>query len=464
MKCSQILNLNLDYDPEISHITQDSRDVRKGSLFFCSKTGEQGRAYLRDAKARGAAVCICAEPQEGCLFSENVRRDYALACSRFWGNPEKKLKLIAVTGTNGKSSVAWILQHILQNCGLIGTICNRFGDVEIPAVYTTPDASQLYPLLAQMAAAGCEYVVMEASSQAIVQQRLAGLTFELGIFTNLSRDHLDQHGTMEEYFSVKRSIFTRCKCGLTSADNDFGLILREEDKLTSYSLYSNDKTTSDYWVSELQKNPSESHFYLEKRGEKVPVSLKIPGEFSVSNAVAALAAANMLGVPLPEAATALGSCTGIPGRVQCISVRDFTVIIDYAHTSDGLENVLKMTENLHFKRIFAVFGCAGERDRGDRKAMVEMVLRYAEKAVFTADNPREEPWEQICGDVPQNEHLLRIYDRAEAIEMALGWCGKGDVLLLLGKGHESYQALPGRSVYFSELECLREWQKKQPEY
>ena len=354
-----------------------------------------------------------------------------------------------------------MLHHILQNSGLIGTICSSFGERKIPSVYTTPDAGQLYPLLRQMADFGCEYVVMEASSQAIAQERLAGLQFELGIFTNLSRDHLDQHGSMEEYFSVKRSIFTQCKKGISNIDDSFGLILREKEKLTSYSLY---REGSDYGISDLELSPSESRFCLKNSRENAFVRLKMPGIFSVSNAVAAITAANMLGVPLSLAAQRLEQCPPVPGRAERVSMGNFDVIIDYAHTSDGLKNILKMTENLHFKRLFVVFGCAGERDRGDRKAMAEAVLNYADRAVFTADNPRKEPWEQICGDAPESEKMLRIFSREEAIKTALSWCEDGDLLLLLGKGHEDYQALAGRTVFFSESEYLAQWQKNRRKY
>ncbi|MBP1580806.1 MAG: UDP-N-acetylmuramoyl-L-alanyl-D-glutamate--2,6-diaminopimelate ligase [Oscillospiraceae bacterium] len=457
MKCSQILNQALTHDPEIYHLTQDSREVWSGSLFFCNKRGEQAQQYIQDARQRGAAAIVCTEQREDTIFSENPRRDYALACQRFWQNPQEGLQLIAITGTNGKSSTAWLLQHILESCGkkcgLIGTICSKFGQQQIPAVYTTPDAAQLYPLLAQMKQAGCTHVVLEASSQAIAQERLAGLRFVCGIFTNLSRDHLDQHGTMEEYFNVKQSIFTQCDLGLSNLDDDYGLKLSRNLSVTRYSLYSSD---ANYRAYQQKKDRFSSEFWLFGGREMAAVHLPFPGEFFVSNAVAALAAANLLGVPLEAGAKALKCCPAVPGRAQCLFCGSFDVLIDYAHTSDGLEKIFRLAQSCMPRKLYAVFGCAGERDRGDRAAMAETVLRYADRAVFTADNPRGESWQQICQDIPQQEKLLPIFDREEAIRTAASWCCSGDLLLLLGKGHEDYQVLADRTVYFSEEELLRQ--------
>ena len=457
MKLSQLLERPVERDVEITHLTQDSRQVRQGSLFFCGKRGELARAYIEDAKSRGAAAVVAPEPGENILVSENPRRDYALACGRFWGNPERELKLVAITGTNGKSSTAWLLQHILPDCGLIGTICSRYGDREIPANYTTPDAGELYPLLAQMKQAGCKTVVMEASSQAIAQERLAGLDFRLGIFTNLSRDHLDQHGTMENYFNVKRNLFTQCRQGLCNEDDEFGLILREKDRLTSYSLYSD---TSDYRISQQKAGLFGSEFVIKSQKETAFVHLPMAGEFFISNAGAALAAANLLGMPLEEAAAKIGTCPAVPGRAELLDCGKFRTMIDYAHTSDGVRNILKLAQSLGPKHIHVVFGCAGERDRGDRAAMAQAVLEVADSIVFTADNPREEPWEQICGDISKNERIRCVFERKAAIALAVNSCGEGDLLLLLGKGHERYQALAGKSVYLNEEEVLRECMKK----
>ena len=462
MKCSQILNrpMNTDKDPEIRQLTQDSRQVRPGSLFFCHGVGEQANAYIEEAKAKGAVAVVSREPVEGTIFSDEPRRDYALACQRFWGHPQKGLILIAVTGTNGKSSVAWQLRHVLQHCGkacgLIGTICSQFGEQKIPALYTTPDAGQLYPLLAQMKAAGCTHVVLEASSQAIAQQRLAGLDFELGIFTNLSRDHLDQHGTMEEYFDVKQSIFTQCKRGLCNYDDKYGLILRDKLGLTSYSLYSD---RADYTAYQRLSSKNGCRFCLVGQQDIARVRLDLPGDFPASNAAAVLAAAHMLGIPLQKAADALNDCPTVPGRAERLRCGEIDVLIDYAHTSDGLENIFRLAQQLEPKRIYAVFGCAGERDRGDRKAMADVVLRYADRAVFTADNPRDEDWKQICSDVGRHEKFVYEWDRSFAIRQALSWCQPGDLLLLLSKGHEDYQALAGRTIYFSEKEVLADLQK-----
>ncbi len=462
MRLSQILNEYQEqcslFDLEITHLTQDSREVRPGSLFFCGKQGEVAQRYIGEAEKRGAAAIVCTQDQKkgadrSRIVSQNPRRAYSLACSRFWGEPQNGMTLVAVTGTNGKSSTAWLLQHILPDCGLIGTICSRFADQEVPSCYTTPDAGQLYPLLAQMKKAGCRTVVMEASSQALAQERLAGLNFRLGIFTNLSRDHLDQHGNMETYFQVKRSLFAQCDMGLANWDDDHGRLLCREDGLKSYSLFNNQ---ADYTVYQKKSDENGSCFCLVGNREIARVRFAMPGEFFASNAAAALAAANLLGQPLEAAAERLRNCPGVPGRVQIMDCGSFRAMIDYAHTSDGMKKILRLAQSMKPKHLYVVFGCAGERDRGDRPLMTRTVLRYADRAVFTADNPRGESWEQLCGDIPQDPKLLRVFDRKEAIAEAFSWCGKGDLLLLLGKGHERYQALSEKSIYLNEEEVLRD--------
>ncbi len=460
MRCSQLLACFPEHDPEITHLTQDSRQVRQGSLFFCDKSGELAKKYISDALEKGAAAIVSREKDsDRNIFSPDPRGAYALACQKFWKDPQKELKLIAITGTNGKSSVAWMLQHILQSCGhscgLIGTICCKAGTMELPSLYTTPDAGQLYPLLRQMADRGCEYVVMEASSQAIAQKRLSGLEFELGIFTNLSRDHLDQHGTMEEYFAVKDSIFEQCKLGLVNYDDSYGLKIREKRNLDSYSLYNKE---ADVWAKNLITETNGSSFLLD---DEIKVHVPIPGDFSASNGLAALGAAKLLDIPLDKAVEALASCPPIPGRAEWINCGDFDAVIDYAHTSDGVEHILKFAAGFGKNRLYVVFGCAGERDRGDRKAMAEAVLRYADKAFYTADNPRGESWKQLCKDVGNDEKLVHIFDREKAISEAFGCCESGDLLLLLGKGHEEYQALAEKTIWFSEKACLEKLINKQ---
>ncbi len=462
MKCSQILNRPVKQDMEISGLTQDSRQVCPGDLFFCHGTGEQAKTYCEEALAKGAAAIVSGEEAEAVIVVDDPRKEYALACQRFWGDPQEGLKLIAVTGTNGKSSVAWQLQHVLNSCGkpcgLIGTICCKFADREIPSAYTTPDAGQLYPLLAQMKSAGCTYVVLEASSQAIAQQRLAGLNFELGVFTNLSRDHLDQHGTIEQYYDVKQSIFTWCKRALSNYDDKYGLKIRDKYNGASYSLYSD---VADYTVYQRLCGSFGSRFCLVGGREIARISLKRPGDFIASNAVAAVSAAHCLGVSLEAAAAALSSCPEIPGRAEHINCGDFSVLIDYAHSSDGVENILQLAHLLEPKHIYVVFGCAGERDRGDRPLMAKAVLRHADRAIFTADNPRRESWKQICADLNCHDSRLEYqYDRRCAIETALSWCEAGDLLLLLGKGHEDYQVLDNRTVHFSERQILSEFCQK----
>lgn len=466
MNCSQILNepWTKTEDPPISHFTQDSRQVRQGSLFFCHGSGEEAKRQIAEARAKGAAMIVCTpmelDEQDDIIFSPDPRRAYSLTCQRIWDEPQKDMTLIAVTGTNGKSSVAWQLRWILEQCGrpcgLIGSIVYCWQDQKRRAVYTTPDAAILYPLLRQMKDAGCTHVVMEASSQALSQQRLAGLTFDLGIFTNLSREHLDQHGNMEAYFAAKKSLFAHCRRTLCNADDPYGRRLRGEGAL-SYSL---SDPTAEYTAYQRSSDKQGNRFCIVGRQQIARIQLELPGVFPASNAMAVLAAAEQLGISLEQAAEKLASCPPIPGRAERLRCGEIDVLLDYAHSSDGMEKLFQLAKQLEPNNIYTVFGCAGQRDRGDRQAMARIARENSKEVFFAADNPRSEDWKQICGDLEPYRPSQCHWDRSFAIEQAWACCQPGDLLLILGKGHEDYQVLDGRSIHFSDKEVLRSLEEK----
>lgn len=445
-------------EAEITAITQDSRQMQPGALFFYTGANPN---YLQQAVEKGAAAVVC---QSGCglpnqLVVPNVRRAYSLACGNFYGNPANRLHLIGVTGTNGKTSITYLLHHILMangvKTGLIGTVCSKIGNMELAAHYTTPDAAQLHQLLAQMEKAGCTHVVMEASSHALAQHRLAGCTFDCGVLSNLTQDHLDYHKTMENYYQAKKQLFLQSKHAVLNWDDSIGKRLAGECPcpVTTYSIAD---THADYTAMQIEPGPGANRFFAVGKSEISRVNLPMPGRFSVSNAMAALTAAQQLGLPLEAAAQSLNCCPGVPGRMEVLpSKADFTVMRDYAHTGDGLEKVLTMVRQYAGGRVITLFGCAGQRDRAKRREMGAIAARYSDMVILTSDNPRQEPEEQIAQDtlpglLEYKTPFRVILDREEAITFAFNQCKKGDILLLAGKGHEDYQALKDKTIYFDE--------------
>lgn len=461
--CSQPIPQELQ-DVAITSITQDSRQVQPGTLFF---SVDGCAAHLREAEQKGAAILVSSQSHSHSpvLTAENPRLAYSLACSRFYGSPASRLCLIGVTGTNGKTSISFLIHHILTCCGiktgLIGTVYNKIGAVELPAHYTTPDAAQLHQLLAKMEEAGCTHVVLEASSHALAQHRLAGCVFGCAAFSNLTQDHLDYHKTMENYYQAKRQLFRQARQAVLNWDDESGRRLYQENLCPS-AVYTvqGDSAKADYAAVNIQPHARGSRFLFLARQGKEQVVLPMPGRFSVENAVAALGTACQLGVPLQDAAQSLACCPGVPGRMEVLPAgADFTVMRDYAHTADGLEKVLSMVRETTEGRIITLFGCAGQRDRTKRREMGAMAARYSDLVILTSDNPRQEPEEQIAQDtIPGLKEYKTPYqvilNREEAIACAFAQCQRGDVLLLAGKGHEDYQALKDKTVYFNERDLV----------
>ncbi len=470
---------NLKENPkevEITALTSDSRQIRPGCLFVCIKGGKfDGHTAAPQALAEGAAAVVTERDLglERQILVENTRSAYALLCAAHFGHPSRRLKLIGVTGTNGKTTVTYLLKSILASCGkktgLLGTIHNEILDMVLPAKYTTPDPYQLHAMLARMVEAGCEYVVMETSSHALDQHRLDGCVFEAGIFTNLTQDHLDYHGTMENYFQAKAKLFGLTKRAVVNGDDSYGRRLRESlgEGCVTWSLEGKE---ADYAAREITFGADGSRFLLTgKGGLSLPVTIPMPGRFSVSNAMAAAATAMELGFAPEDVAKGLASCTGVTGRAEVIPTgRNFTVIRDYAHTPDGLEKITSTLREFATGRIMTLFGCAGNRDRTKRPDMVRCAARYSDFIVLTSDNPRDEDPIQIIEDAKPgfdkcDTPYIIIPDRYTALLWALEHIQPGDILLLAGKGHEDYQVLHDETIYFDEKVLVEQLLAEMPE-
>ena len=473
MKLSEVLD-RVSYtgrvaDREVSDVISDSRKVVPGCVFVCIK-GEHfdGHDHAAQALSKGAAAVVCERdlglPEQ--LLTASSRLAYGIMCANFFGNPADKMRLIGVTGTNGKTTVTNIIKNILSGIGLrvglIGTIQNEIGDEIIPAHRTTPDAYELQSLFRQMLDAGCEYVVMEVSSHALDQYRLGDTHFELGVFTNLSQDHLDYHKDMDSYFAAKRKLFDLSSIAVVNIDDAYGkrLAVMLPGEVVTCSAKSD---SADFFASEINCHPAGVEFLLTYKCITSRISFAMPGYFSVENALVAAAACLKTGISLENVIAGLNATRGVKGRSEVIPTgRDFTVICDYAHSPDGLENILPSMKQYTKGRLIALFGCGGDRDALKRPIMGEIASRYADFLVVTSDNPRNEDpvaiIDQILPGVKEHAtpHVV-IPDRREAIFYAVAHAQPGDVIVLAGKGHEDYQVLADDvTIHFDEREVVRE--------
>ncbi|MBE6753707.1 MAG: UDP-N-acetylmuramoyl-L-alanyl-D-glutamate--2,6-diaminopimelate ligase, partial [Ruminococcaceae bacterium] len=391
---------------------------------------------------------------------------FAQICENYFGNPLKKLKLVGVTGTNGKTSITYILKHVLEQCGhktgLIGTIQNMIGDEVLETHYTTPDTYELHELFARMVEAGCEYCVMEVSSFGLEQGRVAGLFFDTACFTNLTQDHLEVHGTMERYFAAKCMLFERCAKAVINADDPWGMKIPVSDGVKT--IYFSEREGFDVTASDIVCRSDSVSFTLSVKGcdKGYPVKAGIPGRFSVYNLLTVVGLAISLGLTPEEITAALATARGVKGRAEVVPCdRDCTFIIDYAHSPDGVENILRSMREITKGRLVALIGCGGDRDSAKRPLMGEAAARLADFVIITSDNPRsEQPMsiiEQIMPGVLKHDtpHVV-IENRREAIEYAVRHAQTDDVVVLAGKGHETYQILSTGTIHFDEREVLAE--------
>ncbi len=483
MKLSQLFNDVKTGAPlpdiDVGHICADTRQVSPGAVFFClNGFTHDGHDYASKALEQGAAAVV-AERDLGLgdqqIITPDTHAAYSLCCANLFGNPQRKIKLVGVTGTNGKTTVTHLIRDVLEGfghkTGLIGTIETDVGGVHFPAKYTTPEPLTFYSLLDQMVQAGCEYAVMEVSSHGLDQKRVAGCRFAIGVFTNLTQDHLDYHKTMEAYYQAKKSLFPLCDHAAVNIDDPYGRRLMDEiaEAGGAAKSFSTRLDAADYTAKSIVMRAGGTSFAFVGSGLIARVKFPVPGEFSVSNAMAAIAACLALGLDLQKIVALLGESRGVPGRFEVLDTKTpFTVIRDYAHSPDAIEKILQALRAVTDKKIMILFGCAGNRDRKKRRLMTEAAARLADFVVLTSDNPRNEDPLQIIEDAKPGllEHKVPyviIPDRYEAIKWALKNCAPGDTLLLAGKGHEDYQVLAHGTIHFDEREIVAELLEKQTE-
>ena len=470
LKDIPVLESNVSMDLEISHVAYDSRKVERGGLFVAVPGfAADGNRFIPMALEKGAAVVITAKKPEGdvpFVLVESDRKALALIGCNFYGHPARSMKMVGVTGTNGKTSVTLLLKHLLEKAvdakvGLIGTTANMIGDEVIPTERTTPESFELQALFARMRDAGCTHVVMEVSSHAIALDRVAGVRFDAAAFTNLTEDHLDFHKTMDHYCDTKAELFRRCERGVINADDSYAQ--RFLDAAACKVLTTAVEKDGDLIAQDLDLRADGVRFTAVRGDEEVGVVLRIPGKFTVYNALTVLGLAISLGIPLPRAAMALTNAPGVKGRVEVVPTpgTDYTVLIDYAHTPDGLENVLSSVRGFCKGEVISVFGCGGDRDPIKRPIMGRIGTELADKAIITSDNPRTEDPEAIIADItPGADQAGKAYevvvDRREAIRHAMEIAKKDDIIVLAGKGHETYQEIMGVKHHMDEREIVAE--------
>ena len=461
-------------DVEITGVNIDSRRIKTGHLFVAMKgTQVDGHLFIGKAIELGAISVLCEDLpevfQEGITYVQVESTEDAVGkvATLFYGDPSHKLKLVGVTGTNGKTTIATLLYNMFRKfghkVGLLSTVCNYIDDVEVPADHTTPDPIELNELLAKMVEAGCEYAFMECSSHAIHQKRIGGLKFAGGLFTNLTRDHLDYHKTFENYRNAKKAFFDglpKDAFAITNADDKNGMIMVQNTKATV-------KTYSIKRMADFRAKILECHFegmYLEVDGKEVGV--QFIGKFNVSNLLAVYGAAIMLGKKPEDVLIAMSTLKSVNGRLEPIqSPEGYTAVVDYAHTPDALENVLSAIHDVLDGKgghVITVCGAGGHRDKGKRPLMAQEAIKQSDTVILTSDNPRDEEPQAIIDDMlagldtTQRKKVLTITDRKEAIRTAAMMAQKGDVILVAGKGHENYQEINGVKHHFDDHEVIRE--------
>lgn len=453
-------------NPEITGVHYNSATVEEGGLFVAIEGFKtDGHKYVADAVARGARAIVCTRFTEGIdavqIRVDDCRKAEAIISSEFFENPSKRFKLIGVTGTNGKTTVTYLVKHILDTCGfktgLIGTNQNMIGSKALKTGRTTPDSFELQKLFADMAGSGMDYVVMEVSSHALYLSRVYGCEFEVGAFTNLTQDHLDFHETMENYRDAKAMLFDISKRAVINTDDANGKYIADMCPAPVTSYGKNEGAALRATDTVLSQNAVE--FSIEKER----ISLGIPGEFSVYNALCAIGICLNLGIDIADIRKALCSACGVKGRAEIVNIGDknYTVMIDYAHTPDGIENILKTAKGFAKGRVVLLFGCGGDRDNTKRPIMGQIAGELADFIIVTSDNPRTENPSAIIEMVEEgvkkaNGSYVVIESRYDAIKYALDNAKEGDVIILAGKGHETYQILNSGTIHFDEREVIRE--------
>lgn len=455
-------------DTEISAITDDNRKIVKDCIFVCVK-GERfdGHTVAAQALEQGAAAVVTERDLglgERQILVEDSRACYGDLCAAWFGHPERKMKFIGVTGTNGKTTITSVIKHILTEngykVGLIGTIQNEIGDEIVHTNNTTPLTFELMELYNRMYENGCDVVVMEVSSFGLVQKRIGPTHFDVAVFTNLTQDHLDYHKTMEAYYEAKRMLFDICDTAVINTEDDYGKRL--------YAVLLCDKCSvgtgkAHYRYAAQSVTAGGAAFHLDTPDGSHDIRMNMTGYFNIANASAAFAACRCLGLSAEQILPPLQGCTGVKGRCEVIPTgRDFSVICDYAHTPDAIENILENVKLYTEGRLICLFGCGGNRDKTKRPLMAQAAAKFADHLIITSDNPRDEEPDAIIADVLaglEGSEVSRevVTDRRDAIIHAVKTAHTGDVIVLAGKGHEDYQIFENnRTIHFDEREIVAE--------
>ena len=469
----EVLDTNVDLELEITDVSYDSRKTKPGDLFVAMiGFATDGHAYIEKAVAAGAVAVLCQNLPEGEVPYVQVadsRRALAVVGANFYGHPAEAMTMIAVTGTNGKTSSTYLLKSVLEQVagakvGLIGTNQNMIGNEIIPTERTTPESFEVQKLFAQMREAGCSHVVMEVSSHALYLDRVYGVPYAVGIFTNLTQDHLDFHETMEAYCDAKAILFRNCGVGVCNADDPWTERLLADS--TCRKFFYAEKAEADLRAEEIVLESDYVSFTAVTETERVPVRVNIPGGFMVYNTLDVLGAALALGISLEKSAEALANVSSVKGRVEVVPTpgTDYTVLIDYAHSPDGMVNVLSSVKGFAKGRTIALFGCGGDRDRTKRPKMAKVAAEIADFVIVTTDNPRTEKPADIIADIlPGLEGFdtpyIVVEDRIEAIHWAMNHAEKDDVIVLCGKGHETYQEINHVKHHMDEREIVADYLK-----
>ncbi len=468
---------------EISGLQYDSRRVKPRDAFVCIEGFKtDGHRFIPQAVSAGAGVIVVQKdistiPGVTVVKVKDSRKALAEMAAAFYGYPSRSLNLVGVTGTNGKTTTTYLIKQILgamgQKTGLIGTIANLIGDQALPVSHTTPESLELQQLLRDMNDVGCSYSVMEVSSHALDLQRVVGCEYDIAVFTNLTQDHLDYHGTFDHYFQSKLRLFTglgyqtvkkRSKIAVVNRDDPYGeKVIRAcppEVRLLTYAI----NNPADIRAREIEVKPTGTTFLIAYPGGETKLRLNLTGYFNVYNTLAAFAVGWAEGFPANSVVTALHKLQGVPGRFELVTgSRDFGVIVDYAHTPDGLENILTTARKITTGRVITVFGCGGDRDRTKRPLMGAVAARLGDYTVITSDNPRSEPPQAIINEIEPGvsqavgpDRYRKVVDRRQAIREAIMMARPGDLVIIAGKGHEDYQIIGNQVIAFDDREVARE--------
>lgn len=474
IKNLSIIEMNADAELEISGVSYDSRKTEKGDTFVAIRGFEaDGHKFIPKAVENGAAVILC-EEKPSCdipyVLVSDSRYGLAIVSRDFFGDPASEMTMIGITGTSGKTSSSYLIKHMLESkldakVGLIGTNGNMIGDEFLHTEHTTPESYELHKLFRHMADSGCTHVVMEVSSHSLTLERVAGIHFDVALYTNLSQDHLDFHGTMEEYAAAKRKLFSMCSLGCFNLDDAWADFMRDGASCRTMT-FSTEKNEADLVAKDIRLTADGVRFASVSGDEISMTKLGIPGMFSVYNALGTMSVGLALGLSLADCSDAMSSAKGVKGRLEIVPTgRDFSVVIDYSHKPDALEKVLKTLKPVTRGRLIALFGCGGDRDKLKRPIMGRIAADNADLVVVTSDNPRTEDPDEIIREIVAGMKDKRtptkvICDRREAIAWAIDNAAPGDVLLLAGKGHEDYQVVGHEKHHMDEREIVSDCLKK----